>query len=163
MDTKPLPLLSSPQILVEMLCMPSTGCSKGHHLPPTRVLPWVLHSFLLLGAGVILSPFHAGRLSLQKSCPGQSEVDVVDSDLNPGLLKPTGLFGPRLSICPASAESHFVPLQNDSAGLYLCWSFPAQIFMILCEQEVSLLSEQVLSPLLPQVNFVLGSVLVAII
>ena len=35
--------------------------------------------------------------------------------------------------------------------------------MILCEREVSLLSEQVLSPLLPQVNFVLGSILLAII
>ena len=35
--------------------------------------------------------------------------------------------------------------------------------MILSEQEVTLLSEQVFSPLLPHVNFVLGSVLLAII
>lgn len=49
-------------------------------------------------------------------------------------------------------ESHFVPLQSDCAG-------PFQLgYYFLSEQEVTLLSEQALSPLLPHLSFVLGSV-----
>lgn len=50
---------------------------------------------------------------------------------------------PLLSL-PGIADSQFAPLQNNWAGRMSFWPFPAQIFMILPEEEVSLLSEQVL-------------------
>lgn len=88
-------------------------------------------------------PFYTqGDSAARSPAPDGVEVDVGDRALNPGLLirAQQAPLTPGLSL-PGIAQSQFAPLQNDWPGRVSLWSFPAQMFMILSEQKVTLLSD----------------------